>query len=64
MGKNGYKRFSALTVDVDISVGQREQRRMQRMLGVSEDGVPPVGLLHSFNIQTALLLRQKPTLLT
>lgn len=43
-------------MDVDISIGQREQRRMQRMLGVSEDGVPPVRLLHSFHIQTALLL--------
>lgn len=49
----------ALTVDVDISIGQREQRRMQRMLGISEDGVPPVSLLHGFHIQTALLLRQK-----
>lgn len=31
------------------------------MLGISEDGVPPVRLLHSFHIQTAFLLRQKST---
>ncbi|TNN84479.1 hypothetical protein EYF80_005179 [Liparis tanakae] len=32
---------ATLTEDADISIGQREKRGVQRMLGISQDGVPP-----------------------
>lgn len=39
----------------DLSVRERQQRGVQRMLGVSKDGVPPVHLLHDFWVQAVLL---------
>lgn len=35
-----------LTVEVDVSVGQGQQRGVQWVVGVPEDGVPLVNLLH------------------
>lgn len=44
-----------LTVQVDVPVGQRQERGMQGVLGVAEDGVPLVNLLHHVCIQAVLL---------
>lgn len=46
-----------LTCEVDVSVGQRQQRRVQRVVAVAEDGVPLVDLLHHLQVQTVLLQR-------
>lgn len=44
-----------LTTDVDLPVWQWQQGRVQWVLGVSEDGVPPIGLLHCLQVQAVLL---------
>lgn len=46
-----------LTGEVDVPVGQRQQRRMQRMVTETKDGVPLVDLLHDLRVQTVLLQR-------
>lgn len=47
-----------LTVDTDISIGQWEQWGMQGVLGVAQDGVPPVRLFHYFKV-CAVFLEKK-----
>lgn len=44
-----------LTADINLPIWQRKQGRVQWMLGVSQNGVPPVHLLHGLHIKTALL---------
>ena len=44
-----------LTVEVDVSVGQRQEWRVQRVVGVPQDGVPLVYLLHHVRVQAVLL---------
>lgn len=46
--------ISALTAG-DLAVRQRQERCVQRVLGISEDGVPPVHLLNYFWVHTVLL---------
>lgn len=44
-----------LTAEADVSVGQRQERGVQRVVGVTEDGVPLVNLLHHSRVQAVLL---------
>ena len=46
---------SGLTVEVDVSIGQGQKRRVQRVVGVPQDGVPLVYLLHHIRVQAVLL---------
>lgn len=39
----------------DFPVRERQQRGVQGMLGVSQNGVPPVHLLHDFWVHAVLL---------
>lgn len=48
---------AGLTAEVDVSVGQRQQRRVQRVVAVAQDGVPLVDLLHHLRVETVLLHR-------
>lgn len=45
----------------DLSIGERQKRGVQRMLSVSEDGVPPVHLLHYFWVDAVLLRGEQGT---
>lgn len=47
-----------LTGDTNVSVWQREQRGVQRVLSVPQDWVPPVCLLHHFKV-SAVFLEEK-----
>lgn len=47
--------FRVLLTAGDFSVRERQQRGVQRMLSVSEDGIPPVHLLHDVRVHTVLL---------
>lgn len=49
--------WSGLTGQVDVAVGQRQQRRVKRVVAVAEDGVPLVDLLHHLRVQAVLLQR-------
>lgn len=48
-----------LTVDTNISIWQWEQWGMQRVLGVSQDWVPPICLFHNFKVCAVFLWRKK-----
>lgn len=50
----------ALTVQVDVSIGQGQQRRVQGVVRVAEDGVPLVNLLHHVGVQAVLLENREP----
>ena len=49
-----------LTVQVDVSVGQGQERRVQGVVCVTEDGVPFVDLLHHIRVQAVLLESRGP----
>lgn len=44
-----------LTVEAYVPVGQGQERGVQRVVGVTEDGVPLVDLLHHSRVQAVLL---------
>lgn len=50
----------ALTVQVYVSVGQGQQRGVQGVVRVAEDGVPLVNLLHDIGVQAVLLENRRP----
>lgn len=53
-----------LTVEVDVPVGQRQQWGVQRVLGVAQDGVALVDLLHHIRVQAVLLASGQSKTLT
>ena len=40
---------------MDVPVGEGQQGRVERVVAVTEDGVPLVDLLHHLRVQTVLL---------
>lgn len=50
-------RVGLLLTAGDLSVRERQQRGVKRMLGVSKDGVPPVHLLDYVWVHTVFLRR-------
>lgn len=53
-----------LTADVDVSVGQGQQWRVERVVTVAQDGVPLIDLLHHLGVQTVLLWIQNDMRIT
>lgn len=47
--------FAYFTCEVYVAVGQWQQRGVQRVEAVAQDGVSLVNLLHQFRVQTVLL---------
>lgn len=45
----------ALTVEIDVPVGKGQERGVERVVGVAEDRVPLVNLLHHIRVQAVLL---------
>lgn len=48
-----------LTGEMNVSVGQWQQRRMQGVMTVAKDRVPLVDLLNDLQVQTVLLQREE-----
>lgn len=48
-----------LTGEMNVPVGQWQQRRMQRVMTVAKDRVPLVDLLNDLQVQTVLLQREE-----
>lgn len=49
-----------LTVEAYVPIGQGQERGVQRVVGVTEDGVPLVDLLHHSRVQAVLLKTEGP----
>lgn len=48
-----------LTGEMNVPVGQWQQRGMQRVMTVAKDRVPLVDLLNDLQVQTVLLQREE-----
>lgn len=53
-----------LTAEVGVAIRQRQQRRVQWVVAVAQNGVPPTDLLHYLWVQAVLLQTRRGNALT